>query len=175
MDRFSIVTKTNVEEIYISFHKIYKNSPRYFSFLSVSFSITAPLSITVRRMRIDLETHYSAHSPFSLPSYYRKTKLISRRAASFQHPPLEKRRGPRRKANFNFHRDNRGPPCGGAVGMPALSPRYTSSSKEGEDTVVDSRSAGEMNFIAQLGSFIGKRAPESARKALTLGPGFVGH
>lgn len=40
-------------------------------------------------MRIDLETHYSAHPlpPFSLPSYYRKTKLISWRAASFQRPP----------------------------------------------------------------------------------------
>lgn len=133
-------------------------------------------------MRIDLETHYSAHpSPPLLPSLLlskNETYFVACRFVSAPSPPLEKRRGPRRKANFNFHRDNRAPPplpSGGGVGMPALSPRYTSSSKEGEDTVVDSRSAGEMNFIAQLGSFIGKRAPESARKALTLGPGFVGH
>ena len=121
-------------------------------------------------MRIDLETHYSVH-PF-LPS---PPPLLSKNETYFEACSLrfttpKKRRGPRRKANFNFRRDNRLlPPF-----LPLLAATrcllYLSYSRgEGsgeEDTVVDSRrrSASEMNFIAQLGSFIGKISCASARK-----------
>ena len=58
-------------------------------------------------MRIDLETHYSVH-PF-LPS---PPPLLSKNETYFEACSLrfttpKKRRGPRRKANFNFRRDNR--------------------------------------------------------------------
>ena len=121
-------------------------------------------------MRIDLETHYSVHPLLPSPPPLLSKNETYFEACSLRFTTPKKRRGPRRKANFNFRRDNRLlPPF-----LPLLAATrcllYLSYSRgEGsgeEDTVVDSRrrSASEMNFIAQLGSFIGKISCASARK-----------
>ena len=115
-----------------------------------------------------LITRYTPSFPLLLP-YYRKTKLISRRAR-FVSPPRRKEEALDEKQISIF---------AAIIGLFLLSSLllaatrcllYLSYSRgEGsgeEDTVVDSRrrSASEMNFIAQLGSFIGKISCASARK-----------
>lgn len=119
-------------------------------------------------MRIDLETHYSVH-PLPSPPLLSKNETYFE-ACCFVSPPPPP---PRRKEEALDEKQISifaaiiapllPPPA--AREMPALSLVLEFERGE-EDTVVDSRrrSASEMNFIAQLGSFIGKISCASARK-----------
>lgn len=70
---------------------IYKNSsPSDFSFLSIVFH-KPPLSITVHRMRIDLETHYSVH-PLPSPPLLSKNETYFEACCFVSPPPPPPRR-----------------------------------------------------------------------------------
>lgn len=145
---------------------IYKNSsPSDFSFLSIVFH-KPPLSITVHRMRIDLETHYSVH-PLLSPPLLSKNETYFEACCFVSPPPARRKEEALDEKQISIFAAIIAPllPPPAAREMPALSLVLEFERGE-EDTVVDSRrrSASEMNFIAQLGSFIGKISCASARK-----------